>query len=246
MSAVSTIQRWKASLEDVQDPNRLLSLLNTLQSQIANSFGIIPARVVRDIGYLVPPQWIDATLTNSWVAYNTATRPTLGFYKDEAGKVHLRGSVKSGTYGASAILTLPAGYRPPLAVSFPAIQTNATYEPVGRVDIATTGVVTAPDITSVQTGVSTLLDFGGGDVVSFDADNLSPPFLSTALVLANLGLSAPATGCTPIACQDLTVGQAAPLPRIAWQRGQNAIVVTQLFGLLPNHSYSIRLEITSG
>jgi hypothetical protein len=241
MGAVSTIQRFRATLEDVKDPERLLRLLNDLQGQVGNAFGILPARVTRDIGFLAPARWIDASLVNSWVSYGSGYA-TPGFAKNEEGRVRLRGAAKLGTYGSSAIFTLPEAFRPPRAVSFPAVQSNATYEPAGRINISAAGVVTAPDITMVQTGTS---DFFSLEGVEFDADDLSPPKLSTPIVLTNLGLSVPATRCIAVACVDQGSGLPAPLPRIAWQRKQDAIVITQLFGLLPTHSYAIRLEISA-
>ena len=47
---------------------------------------------------------------NSWVA--GASGPVTAFRKDPLGRVHIKGNVQNGT-SASAVFTLPAGYRPP-------------------------------------------------------------------------------------------------------------------------------------
>lgn len=53
--------------------------------------------------------WRPATLENGWVSYGTSWYGA-SYYKDIDGFVHLRGLIKSGTLGATA-LTLPVGYR---------------------------------------------------------------------------------------------------------------------------------------
>lgn len=53
---------------------------------------------------------IAPTLVNSWVNVGGAEE-VAGFYKDPFGMVHLQGTVRSGTLGAT-VFTLPAGYRP--------------------------------------------------------------------------------------------------------------------------------------
>lgn len=83
--------------------------------------------------------FIAPTLLNSWVNFDATTYNAAGFYKDSAGIVHLRGTVKSGVVG-SAIFTLPAGYRPVREEIF-ACSTNNT---IGRLDVAPTGDVTLP------------------------------------------------------------------------------------------------------
>lgn len=55
--------------------------------------------------------WQTGTLANGWITYSAAYNP-FGYWKDASGVVHLRGMLKSGTPGNTAIFTLPAGYRP--------------------------------------------------------------------------------------------------------------------------------------
>ena len=59
----------------------------------------------------------EPAFANSWVNYNSATHATAAFYKDGSGRVHLKGSIKSGTIGAT-VFTLPVGYRPALQNDF--------------------------------------------------------------------------------------------------------------------------------
>jgi hypothetical protein len=80
---------------------------------------------------------LDASLTNSWVWFGSAPWPRPGYYKDQAGMVHMRGLVKNGTINTT-ILTLPAGFRPANQTMFVVYSSSG---PV-RVDIATTGAVT--------------------------------------------------------------------------------------------------------
>jgi len=56
------------------------------------------------------PIWIAPTLTNSWANYSAVFNDA-AYGKNGFGQVFLRGLVKSGT-SATAIFTLPIGYRP--------------------------------------------------------------------------------------------------------------------------------------
>jgi len=59
--------------------------------------------------------WVGATLTNSWTNFLAGT--ALAAYRKVGDVVELRGTVKSGTFGAP-IFTLPDGHRPPLQEIF--------------------------------------------------------------------------------------------------------------------------------
>lgn len=76
------------------------------------------------------------SFTNSWVDYDAANFYVAGYMKDSLGFVHIRGLVKSGVIGSS-IFTLPAGYRPLKAVTFPAVSNSA----FGILQVATNGTV---------------------------------------------------------------------------------------------------------
>lgn len=231
-------QRWRARPD--ADPEQNLRLVNDFQSQTANGLAGIAPRVVRDLIYRAPERWIAPTLLNSWV--NTGgSYATAGFWKDERGVVTLRGRVRLGTYGILPMFTLPDGFAPAATQTFPVTQSSIMEGP-GQLAIASDGSVTAPAIVSVQTGVSTYLSLDG---VSFDAADLTPPRLSSQPLIAGLGLPGKATSLTVQSCRDVTLGQPAPPPRIAWQPQGGGVLLTQFFGLLPGHQYALRLEIGS-
>jgi len=72
----------------------------------------------------VPERWNAVSggigFLNSWVNIGAGGYSDAAFYKDSSGVVHLRGTIKSGTIGASALL-LPVGYRPPASVLVPVV-----------------------------------------------------------------------------------------------------------------------------
>jgi hypothetical protein len=75
--------------------------------------------------------------TNSWVNYGSSYN-TAGYMKDSLGFVHLKGLIKSGTIGSSA-LTLPAGYRPAKYEIFAPANVNTIA--AGRLNLQTDGTV---------------------------------------------------------------------------------------------------------
>jgi hypothetical protein len=107
---------------------------------------------------------------NSWANFGPPAE-TVGFYKDRAGFVHLKGEASGGTHGF-AIFQLPAGYRPAsgkqLAVAVPcgcsttdSPGTDTVPLPTGTVAIVGSGFGAGSD------GVLNLLT-GGSGVVVFD------------------------------------------------------------------------------
>jgi hypothetical protein len=80
--------------------------------------------------------WTAATLTNSWVDYG-GSEATAAYFKDQFGVVHLKGSIKSGTFSAAAF-NLPAGYRPAQNRNFGTVSNNA----FGYVNVSLNGNVT--------------------------------------------------------------------------------------------------------
>jgi len=56
------------------------------------------------------PQWIAPVLRNDWVNYGGGY-PEAGYYKDDLGRVHVKGMIKDGTIGTNAFY-FPVGYRP--------------------------------------------------------------------------------------------------------------------------------------
>lgn len=61
---------------------------------------------------------------NGWTNYDASNYSSTAFWKDPFGIVHIKGFVRSGTLSAAAF-TLPAGYRPALALHLPAAANGA-------------------------------------------------------------------------------------------------------------------------
>jgi hypothetical protein len=82
-------------------------------SQMNDNFQTVKAKVEELEGLLgthaTTEAWIAPTLLNGWTNYGQ-TWTTAAYRKDAHGVVHLKGLVQGGT--VSAVLTLPAGYRP--------------------------------------------------------------------------------------------------------------------------------------
>lgn len=200
--------------------------------------------VEREWTITMPSPWVTMTLANSWVAEATYSVPA---YSKDGNTVKLRGAADSGTFGALAITTLPSSCWPPAVKSVPAVQSNATFTPSGRIDISTAGVVTAPDIPSIQTGVATLLGFDG---ISFDTANATPLVIAPFPSLVSLGrLGSPARAVLVVSCYDVTDRSSEPwlLPQIAWESlvysGVPMLSISQAVGLLEGRSYRVGLKI---
>jgi hypothetical protein len=84
---------------------------------------------------LTPLSYQNATLTSG---SSNSGNPAPQFGKDALGIVHLRGVVGSVTLG-TAIFTLPSGFRPPQAETFPAIGGFSSH---CEIDISPAGTVT--------------------------------------------------------------------------------------------------------
>jgi hypothetical protein len=80
--------------------------------------------------------FIAPTLLNSWVNYGSGFM-NAGYMKDEFGFVHIRGTLKSGTFNNVAF-TLPVGYRPNASIAVPGISGSLV---AGNVLILTDGSV---------------------------------------------------------------------------------------------------------
>lgn len=119
----------------------VLSALGKLQAQIT-SLSSSKADVTQ-------ASWTAPTLINSWANLGSGYDPA-GYYKDTIGEVHLRGTVKSGTVGAS-IFVLPVGFRPAFRFLVPVVSNYA----FGSVQVQEDGNVI------VATGSNVFLDLGG-------------------------------------------------------------------------------------
>lgn len=200
--------------------------------------------VEREWTITAPSPWVTMTLVNSWVAEAGYSVPA---YSKQGNVVRLRGACDSGTFGALAITTLPSSCWPPAAKTLPAIQSNATFTPSGRVDVSAAGVVTAPDIAGVQTGVAALLSLDG---ISFDTASATPLVIAPFPSMVSLGrLGSPAKAVLVVSCYDVTDRSSEPwlLPQIAWEsttyQGVPMLMIQQAVGFLEGRSYRVGLKI---
>ncbi|MET3943186.1 hypothetical protein ABIC22_005998 [Paenibacillus sp. PvP094] len=110
-------------IQDVQQANARISVVESKKAE-------------RD-----SPAWITPTLLNSWVRHSTA-RPTLRYYKDSQGVVHLEGVIRSGVVtSGTALCNLPVGYRPALTVSCISYSSNGTTVAMGLIDVLNDGTI---------------------------------------------------------------------------------------------------------
>lgn len=87
------------------------------------------------------PRHFDIILNSPWINYALDTSfNKAGFYKDALGRVFLRGLISSGT-SATAIATLPAGFRPQNACLFGCYSVISGSAKIARVDIRADGVI---------------------------------------------------------------------------------------------------------
>lgn len=85
----------------------------------------------------VKVSWQNATLLDSWARY-AETHEAAAYSKDVSGTVVMKGTVASGTVGATArVFVLPPGYRPAYLMVFPVITNTG----IGQVNIEPTGEV---------------------------------------------------------------------------------------------------------
>lgn len=91
---------------------------------------------------IASPTWTAPTLLNSWVNYGSDgagnNYSPAGYYKDQFGRVYLRGMIRSGTATSETVLfTLPTGFRPGFRILFDT-QSDSI---LGRVDVLPNGEV---------------------------------------------------------------------------------------------------------
>ncbi len=81
----------------------------TTASVINTDYAELNVELSTDLWSSAKPQWINATLQNSWVEFDATQTPKFTLGKD--GFVDMVGAVKEGIIGNTAF-TLPTGYRP--------------------------------------------------------------------------------------------------------------------------------------
>lgn len=86
--------------------------------------------------------WTAPTLLNSWANSNQGAGmySPAGYYKDQNGRVHIRGMIAGGASGSTAF-TLPAGYRPEFRVPAVTYGLNSTTPQACMIEVLTDGSV---------------------------------------------------------------------------------------------------------
>lgn len=92
------------------------------------------------------PAFLDLLLNSPWIVFNSGA-PVLGvtfsypgYYRDALGRVFIRGIVSSGT-SATAIATLPVGFRPQYRHMFTGVVDVGAGDAFCRVDVGADGVI---------------------------------------------------------------------------------------------------------
>ncbi|WP_215085591.1 pyocin knob domain-containing protein [Exiguobacterium sp. s78] len=124
----------------------------TTASVINTDYVELNVELSTDVWSSAKPQWVNATLQNSWVEFDATQTPKYELGKD--GFVELIGAVKSGTLG-STMMTLPTGYRP--IKQFTGLLAGNDGN-IYRISISTAGIVT----------VTQSVGSGGNSFVSLD------------------------------------------------------------------------------
>lgn len=93
-------------IEDLSNAPVLTGILSDI-SALETSVNLINA----EMNSWATTPWIDMTLINGWVDYDTLLYRKAQYYKDKFGWVHLRGLIKNGTVG-NPFTVLPTAYRP--------------------------------------------------------------------------------------------------------------------------------------
>ena len=98
-----------------------LAEMDRLMARYPNSWfdGVKPVQTIETLyqekANKVQEAWITPTLINGWAS--SSSYPTVGYFKDTLGIVHLRGVLINGT-ASTVPFVLPAGYRPIATMKF--------------------------------------------------------------------------------------------------------------------------------
>tara|TARA_R100001594_G_C3954890_1_gene243911 strand:- start:114 stop:764 length:651 start_codon:yes stop_codon:yes gene_type:complete len=117
---------------------------------------------------MVPAEWRDMVLTNSWVVYGTDV-DSPQFIKDDLGFVHLKGVVKNGSSATAAITALPESYRPSFnqyRLVFNTDYADPAINELSTIKIDTNGVITQSDGTNTAALFLTGISFHAGQIIS--------------------------------------------------------------------------------
>ncbi|MGG1643035.1 hypothetical protein ACIFQM_17590 [Paenibacillus sp. NRS-1782] len=131
----------------------LMDLVDSVQQNTARVSVLENKKADKD-----SPSWIaPAGLRNGWIKYTLSSGSILdvGYYRDSASVVYLRGAVKNGlTSVGNDIFVLPEGYRPKFNRNFSVISGAESGPVIARIEVRPNGVVA--------------FIYGGNSLLSFD------------------------------------------------------------------------------
>lgn len=218
---------------------QLFEVLNPFLSSVSDSLdgGLTWESLnglVNTISFTAPDRWIAATLTNSWAGVSGTATP--GYWKDDSGRVWLRGAIDTGSLGTSAF-TLPAAYRPAATTEL------SSYSDDGAlVTIATSGTVTP-----TSGGAPSSVNLDG---LSFEASDATPVLPGSPFpVIVNCRSIGLPRYATVLRCEDVTSSQrtAARFPTLTWEatsiNGIPMARITNLSGLTPGRKYQVSVLV---
>jgi len=129
--------------DTTQFPDEDILIRQHLQALIQQ----IPTYCDTNLANKTQEEWIVATLYNGWV-HDT---PSLSYFKDTMGIVHIDGAIKNGASAASTILArVPVGYRPRSIARFTILKSNDAS--LLSIAISNTGDITMSSL-SATTGL---------------------------------------------------------------------------------------------
>lgn len=124
----------------------------TIASSLSTDYAELQVELSTDLGSSAKPQWVTATLQNSWVEFDATQTPKFNLGKD--GFVDLVGAIKLGVLGQTAF-TLPVGYRPTKMIVAMGIGAPGNHY---RIIVATSGAVTIDQSVGTNGNAAVYLD----------------------------------------------------------------------------------------
>lgn len=231
--------------EDIGDVFRTINKFSTdtsgalSQQVLLSSLG---AQKVQLQSVSIPPLWTAPTLATGVTDLGGADQVS-GYYKDDYGIVHIRGTVVRATVGT--IFTLPTGFRPALNRIFSTWVSTAGTEHSARLAVTSAGVVS----------IATFAPSTWGSIeCEFDCSDVSPG-IPTCFPIRIRSQLKTGTASSVLLGSAVDVnnngGQVISLGHynVSWHNETgfdgttpvNFVVIDNIIGLIPTHTYSIAL-----
>jgi hypothetical protein len=240
-------KRFNLSREDIPDApewfgkyleaaNPVLSSANTALTNNLTLADNLKCEV-KSFSFTAPSLvWRAPTFQNSWANFDTTAWQPAGYRIDTDGFVRIRGHVATGAVG-STIFTLPTGFRPALNEQFSCMANNAW----GLITVAPSGAVTLTAGTGTPFVSIAGITFQAASPAAPDAPGGAFP-LSLSHSLGSVAmLQVGATQCTSLAA-----GTIRGAPVFEWENGTGAVLVRNVYGLVPGQNYKCSVYLFGG